>query len=258
MLKLSSEGVNQLVHQSKDNFLSTVSHELRTPLFGLLGTISVMQAAQDSLESSPVNRKSEFDIPLTEPYLRVSGEYSARSNDLELPANDNDNNTVDPPKDIKELSNDLDLRLKDLGLRLNNSQRIRKATISSELRQMEVCARNLLSVVNNMINYYKLEHLPHTLIAVPFQPQALLDEVCGDYVSCAGEGVEFSFSVRDGVPNFLVADATLLRYVLANLVSNALRFTSRGKVEVNLDVQTFHGGNYELAGMISHNMHDGN
>lgn len=46
-----------------------------------------------------------------------------------------------------------------------------------ELRQMEACTMSLLSIVNNMIDFYKLENLAVTPLYVPFQPRVLLAEV---------------------------------------------------------------------------------
>lgn len=52
-----------------------------------------------------------------------------------------------------------------------------------ELRQMEACTTSLLSIVNNMIDFYKLENLAVTPLFVPFQPRVLLAEVCSFFLT---------------------------------------------------------------------------
>ena len=47
------------LHKSKDSFLRNMSHELRTPLFGLLGTMSVMQAPEDPTLQLELKRMEE-------------------------------------------------------------------------------------------------------------------------------------------------------------------------------------------------------
>lgn len=111
----------------------------------------------------------------------------------------------------------------------------RKRKNNAELRQMESCTRSLLSVVNNMITYYKVD-MAVAPILMPVQLRTLLKEVCGYFETCVEEGVVFSHEVRDIVPQTVIADANLLRHVLANLVSNALRFTNKGAVTVVVDV----------------------
>jgi signal transduction histidine kinase len=54
---------------------------------------------------------------------------------------------------------------------------------SREVRQMEACTTSLLSIVNNMIDFYKLENLAVTPLYVPFQPRVLLAEVIWSLLS---------------------------------------------------------------------------
>lgn len=207
------------LRSSKDSFLRTMSHELRTPLFGLLGTLSTILEDNPSISSSP--SEEGLDLIRSESSSPVPPPQSPRS----------------PPFVPTTI-------LSELGLRSSsgtNSDEISPSLSkkyphkNAELRQMESCTRSLLSVVNNMIAYYKIE-MGITPLEMPVQFRTLLQEVCGYYESCVTEGVIFTYEVSDTVPLTVISDATLLRHALANLVSNALRFTPKGAVAVVVDV----------------------
>jgi signal transduction histidine kinase len=207
-----------------------MSHELRTPLFGLLGTLStILEDAQDTLSSpSSTEEIGEFLQEDEDPPDEASSPpppppSSRRRHDsisliAELSARPN---TPPNPYTFNPLA------------ALANGGRRKKNV--AELRQMESCTRSLLSVVNNMVTYYKID-LAVAPLEMPVQLRTLLKEVCGYFESCVVDSVVFSHLVRDTVPQTVLSDATLLRHALANLVSNALRFTNDGSVTVVVDV----------------------
>lgn len=105
-----------------------------------------------------------------------------------------------------------------------------------ELKQMEECTRRLLTVVNNMIDFYKLENLFITPLSLPFQPRDLVSEVCANYQSCVPEGVTFTSYVHNNVPPTLIADSNFIKHTLSNIICNALRFTHSGSVTMDVSV----------------------
>lgn len=219
------------IRSSKDSFLRTMSHELRTPLFGLLGTLSTMlEESYNSPSSFSCEDALSAILSDTSPSVLRSPQQSPRS----------------APFVPTTLLSDFGLRGSistphfntEPEIRVNNAL-VNKHPVphkhDAELREMESCTRSLLSVVNNMIAYYKID-LGITPLEMPVQLRTLLQEVCGYYESCVGEGVVFSYEVGDNVPSTVLSDATLLRHALTNLVSNALRFTQKGGVAVVIDV----------------------
>jgi signal transduction histidine kinase/CheY-like chemotaxis protein len=91
----------------------------------------------------------------------------------------------------------------------------------------------LLSVVNNVLDFSKMEAGKMAFEPQDFDFRRLLEETVGIFKpEAAGKGLELTFSCDRGLAAVLRGDVGRLRQVLMNLLGNALKFTSRGKVEV--------------------------
>jgi two-component system sensor histidine kinase/response regulator len=103
------------------------------------------------------------------------------------------------------------------------------------LLQIEAASQSLISLVNEVLDFSKLEAESLALEAEPFD----LDEVLAAVTSIGvglvqSEGVTFSVETDPEVPRRLVGDALRLQQILVNLVGNALKFTRRGSVRVEV------------------------
>ncbi|MFA5257774.1 MAG: response regulator [Opitutales bacterium] len=91
----------------------------------------------------------------------------------------------------------------------------------------------LLSIVNDVLDYSKIEADQLVFELIPLRPQTLLDDVLEILGEKANEkSVDFFGSIDPGVPYELIGDTTRLQQVLVNLASNALKFTEHGEVEI--------------------------
>lgn len=100
---------------------------------------------------------------------------------------------------------------------------------------MKSTADNLLQLVNDVLDMASLEHGQFSLNPAPFDVPAWLTESLAPYqVHAQLKGLTLDCHVAPGTPTALKADARRLRQVLANLVSNALKFTKVGGVEVRV------------------------
>ena len=96
-------------------------------------------------------------------------------------------------------------------------------------------ARDLLRIVEDVLDFSKLESGQLELEDDRFDPEALVREVCEQTVPQAQER-ELSLQVlfEEQLPNSLQGDARRLRQVLEHLVSNAVKFTQTGGVIVRI------------------------
>ncbi len=95
-------------------------------------------------------------------------------------------------------------------------------------------ANSLLTILDDILDISKIEAGKLQIEAIPFDLAALVEEVAGVYgLRARGKGLEFEWS-SDGNPDFLVVgDPGRIRQVLNNLLSNALKFTESGKIELS-------------------------
>lgn len=99
------------------------------------------------------------------------------------------------------------------------------------------CAHMLLNVINDILDYSKIEAGKMTLESVRFNVVNLLDEVCKAHMVKAKEkGLGFCYRVDGNLPRNLVGDPNKLSQVLNNLLSNAVKFTYDGEISIAVDV----------------------
>jgi PAS domain S-box-containing protein len=94
-------------------------------------------------------------------------------------------------------------------------------------------ARALLLVVNDVLDFSKLEARQVELDPQPFDPRAFLEDTVDLIRDQAGsKGLAIVVGGLECLPPVLIADHARLRQVLLNLLTNALKFTEAGQVRV--------------------------
>jgi two-component system sensor histidine kinase/response regulator len=110
-------------------------------------------------------------------------------------------------------------------------------------------ADSLLSIINDLLDFSKMEAGKLELDPVEFGLRGQI----GDVLALLGrrahaKGLELVYRVDPDVPDQLVGDPARLRQILVNLVGNAIKFTERGEivVDVQLAEETWAEGNIGL------------
>lgn len=95
----------------------------------------------------------------------------------------------------------------------------------------------LLTIMNDVLDYSKIEAGKLELEQSDFNPASILRGVCTLMEESAlRKGLTLSLSISDGVPHALNGDPGRLRQIVLNLVSNAVKFTEKGRVDVELSL----------------------
>lgn len=93
----------------------------------------------------------------------------------------------------------------------------------------------LLNVINDVLDYAKIEASGMTLDAQTFEPNMLLGELQRIFSYLAqAKNLAFRAWCSGDCTLAVVGDNLRLRQVLANLLSNALKFTDRGEIELHM------------------------
>jgi signal transduction histidine kinase len=92
--------------------------------------------------------------------------------------------------------------------------------------------RDLLGLINEILDLSKIEAGKLTIDAEPFDPRELVESVVAQHRSLAAQkGIRFAWHDA-GTPAEVVLDRQRVRQILVNLFGNALKFTDAGEVEV--------------------------
>lgn len=94
---------------------------------------------------------------------------------------------------------------------------------------------HLLAIINDVLDLSKLEAEKMSVEATWVDPRSLVEDVVDLFRAKAAEKqIEFAAQVDSDAPECWPTDPTRLRQVLANLVSNSIKFTDSGRVTVRL------------------------
>ena len=109
-------------------------------------------------------------------------------------------------------------------------------------RTIHASAKGLLTILNDILDFSKIEAGRLELEQAEFSLRHCVDGVVDLLFPRAHErGVELVSLVRSAVPDRLIGDGTRVRQVLMNLVGNAVKFTERGWIRVDVAVFEEHG-----------------
>ncbi|WP_320174552.1 response regulator [Maridesulfovibrio sp.] len=96
----------------------------------------------------------------------------------------------------------------------------------------------LLKIINDILDFVQIESGQIELVPVPFDPSRDVQSVCKSVAHSAhARDIEVICDVDQGVPAQVVGDPVRVRQILLNIVSNAVKFTSSGEVEVRLSAE---------------------
>ena len=100
---------------------------------------------------------------------------------------------------------------------------------------MERGCNDMHSLINNILDFSKLEAGKFTLEKREFDFRKMVDYVKGNHIHKITEkGLEFFVTISPEVPTNIIGDELRIVQILNNLISNATKFTSVGKIAVEI------------------------
>jgi signal transduction histidine kinase/ligand-binding sensor domain-containing protein/CheY-like chemotaxis protein len=115
------------------------------------------------------------------------------------------------------------------------------------LGMVKTASTNLLEIINDVLDFSKVEANRLELQHVTFALRPVVGQTVAPLEVRAGQkGLNFSWQVEAGVPDGLVGDPVRLGQVLSNLLDNALKFTEKGLVQLEVGVETADAAGVEL------------
>ena len=105
-------------------------------------------------------------------------------------------------------------------------------------KKINAAARHLLVIVNDILDYSKIEAGKIELEEIPFDVDLLLMDITDLTMDRAHKkNIEFIISHSPLIPVPLIGDPYKLKQILVNLVGNAIKFTDHGELHVDVDLK---------------------
>jgi CheY-like chemotaxis protein len=109
---------------------------------------------------------------------------------------------------------------------------------------LQFSAGNLLSIVNDILDYNKIEAGKIHFESIEIDLKDLVSKAVKSAKSAADEkGIDLHLHIDEGLRHYVMGDPTRLSQVINNLVSNAIKFTRVGEVNVDLMLIGYENGN---------------
>jgi two-component system, sensor histidine kinase and response regulator len=115
------------------------------------------------------------------------------------------------------------------------------------LSKVQTSSKALLTLLNDILDYSKIEAGKVALEREEFSPEETIENVGNLFSAKIQEaGLDLLFEIADDVPQRLLGDSLRLTQVLNNLVGNAIKFTSRGEIVIGVGCTWLGDGEVEL------------
>jgi signal transduction histidine kinase/CheY-like chemotaxis protein len=96
-------------------------------------------------------------------------------------------------------------------------------------------AETLLLLLNDVLDFSKIEAGRLELQMAPFAPALTVSAVADlMHARARDKGLQFELKIGDNIPSAIIGDANRLRQILINLIGNAIKFTERGRVDLEM------------------------
>lgn len=101
------------------------------------------------------------------------------------------------------------------------------------LNALKISADHLLVLINDILDFNKIEAGKLDLETTDFSAEKVLTEICNAHSIAAEEKqIKLELSVNENMPALVCGDVTRFTQVINNLISNAIKFTEKGQVTV--------------------------
>ncbi len=103
-------------------------------------------------------------------------------------------------------------------------------------RTIHNSAMALLGIINDILDYSKIEAGKLELETIAFNLETMLDDCSAIFaMKCAEKPVQLVTRIDHRIPVALMGDPTRLRQVLMNLIGNAFKFTEKGQIIIRTE-----------------------
>lgn len=111
----------------------------------------------------------------------------------------------------------------------------------------KACAKSLLKIINDVLDFSKMEAGRLTIENINFDIKDLIEEIVKTHAPRAeAKGLELNYIFSSAIPRFLIGDSNRIQQVFNNLISNSLKFTQKGSITISVKKLSLQNNEAEL------------
>lgn len=115
------------------------------------------------------------------------------------------------------------------------------------VKTIRTSADSLLCILNDILDFSKIEAGRLELETIRFDPSKVIEDTVELFSATAHrKGLEIVVQIQDGIPHYAIGDPERFRQILANLVSNAVKFTKKGTISIVVERFADHENTFTL------------
>ena len=105
------------------------------------------------------------------------------------------------------------------------------------LNIIKTSSDHLKHMIEDILDISKIEVGKLNLIEESFNTSEFLEDIIFTYkVKAEEKGLSFNSSIEDKLPNFIIGDPYRLKQILGNLLDNAIKYTNKGNITLNISL----------------------
>ena len=105
-----------------------------------------------------------------------------------------------------------------------------------DINIIESSSKNLLEIINNILDISKIESNQETLEEKNYSFSKIIQDLTAIVQTrISGKPIKLEFNLDEGIPDILYGDSTKIFQVLLNILTNAAKYTEVGKISVNIE-----------------------
>ena len=117
-----------------------------------------------------------------------------------------------------------------------NDTEFDKERVINDISIIESSSKNLLEIINNILDISKIESNQDTLEEKDYSFDKIIKDLTAiTETRIASKPIKLIFNIEEGIPNRLHGDSTKIFQVLLNILTNAAKYTEVGKIVVDIN-----------------------
>ncbi|MCR5251062.1 MAG: EAL domain-containing protein [Lachnospiraceae bacterium] len=112
----------------------------------------------------------------------------------------------------------------------------RRPQIREYAQNIEGAGRTLVSLINDILDFSKIESGSMEILESEYDLSSVINDVVNMVqIRAKDKKLEFNIQVNPKLPDNLFGDGMRLRQIMVNILNNAVKYTQKGKVELEVD-----------------------